>query len=81
MRAREHAREDAKCMVCHNYFKRKQELRILPCGHHFHADKCLDPWLFRGCNRCPCCLAPIIEFASDDEDFISDEGFDDDGDY
>ena len=33
-----------QCSVCMDDFKLKEEVRKLPCDHHFHTD-CIVPWL------------------------------------
>ena len=33
-----------QCSVCMEDFKLNEEVRKLPCDHHFHTD-CIVPWL------------------------------------
>lgn len=47
----------AACAVCLDDFVAGDELRSLPCAHHFHV-ACIDPWLARKPD-CPLCKAPI----------------------
>ncbi len=41
------------CSICVQSYKKKQELRKLPCGHKFHV-KCVDDWLEK-LAACPNC--------------------------
>jgi hypothetical protein len=45
------------CMVCLSEFEVGEEVRVLPCGHVFHAP-CIDEWL-RRCTDCPICKANV----------------------
>jgi hypothetical protein len=54
------SRDDKKCLVCFNMFYMKQEMRLVPCGHAFHAP-CLAPWMAAGKNHCPCCQLPLMQ--------------------
>jgi len=49
--------EDAKCAICLGDYEQGDELRDLPCGHHFHR-LCVDQWL-RQKRHCPLCLQDI----------------------
>jgi hypothetical protein len=49
--------EDAMCSVCLGEYELGQELRTLPCAHHFHQP-CLDEWLTKS-TSCPLCLQNI----------------------
>ena len=33
------------CAICIEEFALGARVRVLPCGHRFHADACIDPWL------------------------------------
>ena len=43
------------CVICLTAFDEHQAVRLLRCGHVFHA-QCIDEWLERS-NCCPCCKA------------------------
>ncbi|ELU07806.1 hypothetical protein CAPTEDRAFT_193179 [Capitella teleta] len=47
------------CAICLDLYKPKQRLRILPCGHEFHAS-CVDPWLLSQ-QTCPLCKCNAID--------------------
>lgn len=49
----------ASCAVCLSDFAKGDQLRRLPCGHHFHK-RCCDQWLQRS-KRCPLCIRGIDE--------------------
>lgn len=51
--------EDALCAICIEDYVPKVLLKILPCGHHYHAD-CVDKWL-RIHDSCPLCVKPIVQ--------------------
>lgn len=51
------APEDAKCIICLGVYGEGEELRRLPCRHHYHRD-CIDQWL-RLSGTCPLCVTPI----------------------
>eukprot|EP00455_Lapot_gusevi_P055518 TRINITY_DN9031_c0_g1_i10.p1 TRINITY_DN9031_c0_g1~~TRINITY_DN9031_c0_g1_i10.p1 ORF type:complete len:536 (+),score=26.09 TRINITY_DN9031_c0_g1_i10:305-1912(+) len=46
-----------ECIVCLSQYEAGDELRTLPCLHHFHC-KCIDDWLCRN-NSCPMCKHPV----------------------
>lgn len=46
-----------QCMVCLGDFVDGEELRELPCGHHFHIG-CVDEWLQRSA-LCPICKREV----------------------
>ncbi|OTF78623.1 ring finger protein 44-like protein [Euroglyphus maynei] len=41
------------CVICMCDFEAKQNLRVLPCHHEFHA-RCIDKWLKTN-RTCPIC--------------------------
>jgi hypothetical protein len=41
-----------QCPVCMEDFTQGQEVRMLPCHHHFHPE-CIDPWLLNVSGSCP----------------------------
>ena len=47
-----------QCYVCLGEYERGETLRMLPCGHAFHAE-CVDRWLLEMRGACPTCRAPI----------------------
>jgi len=49
--------EDAKCAICLGDYSEDDELRDLPCGHHFHQH-CVDQWLTHK-KHCPLCQQNI----------------------
>lgn len=51
------------CSVCLADFEEGEQLRRLPCTHHFHID-CVDQWLVIN-KTCPICRKPITEPESD----------------
>jgi len=52
----------ANCAVCLSEYDVGEQLRRLPCGHHFHQN-CADEWLRRS-KRCPLCIRAIDEVPS-----------------
>jgi len=51
--------QETSCAVCLSDFEAGDELRQLPCKHHFHTG-CIDKWLKRN-KVCPLCLQDIQE--------------------
>lgn len=40
------------CSICTDDFEKGQDVRVLPCNHHFHP-ACIDPWLLNVSGTCP----------------------------
>ncbi|DBA05051.1 TPA: hypothetical protein N0F65_000739 [Lagenidium giganteum] len=57
--------EDASCCICLNDYELQQELRRLPCKHHFHKE-CVDEWLMVN-STCPTCRKSIFD-GGDEQD-------------
>jgi len=51
-------KEDANCVICLCDYEPQDDLRFLPCGHHFHS-KCIEQWLKSYSKSCPFCKADI----------------------
>jgi len=49
---------DTECSICFGPYAQGEEIRKLPCSHHFHR-RCVDVWLFKYQNRCPLCLTVV----------------------
>jgi hypothetical protein len=45
--------EDANCCICLMDYEQDQDIRTLPCKHHYHKE-CIDKWLTSRC-LCPLC--------------------------
>ena len=54
---------EATCSICFGDYIPGEEVRFLPCHHHFHA-ACVDTWL-TGSRACPICKHPIDQPAPD----------------
>lgn len=50
------------CAICLCKFRRRQEIRVLPCKHVFHQ-KCIDQWLKQRCI-CPLCRSDDLAWAT-----------------
>ena len=57
------AAAEATCSICFGDYIPGEDVRFLPCHHHFHA-ACVDTWL-AGSNVCPICKHPVGEPAPD----------------
>ncbi|KAE8697562.1 E3 ubiquitin-protein ligase [Hibiscus syriacus] len=51
--------EDAECCICLSAYEDRNELRELPCHHHFHCN-CIDKWLYINAT-CPLCKSNILQ--------------------
>jgi hypothetical protein len=55
--------DHSSCAICLSDYEKGQELRFLPCNHHFHAE-CVDRWLKtnKSCPFCKRCIdkPPIV---------------------
>lgn len=49
--------KNMSCAVCLCEFEDGEQLRRLPCNHHFHR-RCVDQWLRRS-KKCPLCMGAI----------------------
>ncbi|KAK1425419.1 hypothetical protein QVD17_20771 [Tagetes erecta] len=49
--------EEVDCCICLSHYEDREELRSLPCNHHFHS-KCIAKWL-RVKATCPQCKSLI----------------------
>eukprot|EP01090_Pellita_catalonica_P009531 TRINITY_DN20634_c0_g1_i1.p1 TRINITY_DN20634_c0_g1~~TRINITY_DN20634_c0_g1_i1.p1 ORF type:complete len:210 (+),score=22.38 TRINITY_DN20634_c0_g1_i1:89-631(+) len=45
--------DHATCAICLSDYEKDEEIRFLPCRHHFHKD-CVDRWLATN-KSCPFC--------------------------
>ncbi|KAL7753567.1 hypothetical protein RI367_001342 [Sorochytrium milnesiophthora] len=50
--------DDCLCTVCLGDYEDNEQLRVLPCGHHYHLD-CIDDWM-RISRVCPLCQQDIV---------------------
>jgi len=48
------------CAICLDDFPENLPIKLLPCGHGFHAG-CIDPWLNERSELCPICKASILD--------------------
>jgi hypothetical protein len=54
--------DDNMCSICYCDYEEGNELRVLPCDHHFHKD-CVDQWL-KVNKTCPLCRQDIVPKSS-----------------
>jgi E3 ubiquitin-protein ligase SDIR1 len=52
------AAKNPSCSICLVQFELQEQVRLMPCFHHFHPT-CIDPWL-KEKALCPVCKCPII---------------------
>uniref|UniRef100_A0A2P2ISY0 RING-type E3 ubiquitin transferase n=1 Tax=Rhizophora mucronata TaxID=61149 RepID=A0A2P2ISY0_RHIMU len=66
----EHAlsQEDAECCICLCAYDDGDELRELPCSHHFHS-ACVDKWLYIN-STCPLCKYDILKCSRQDREEV-----------
>jgi hypothetical protein len=66
---------DLSCLICKEFLRNGQEVRLFPCGHQFHSDifgarehlACSEKYLKEGYNHCPTCQKELI-YCPKDED-------------
>ena len=51
------------CVICLDSMTLGALKRKLGCGHEFHA-RCVDKWLLRVSNTCPCCCEKVLRNVS-----------------
>ena len=44
--------EGLGCSICTEDFVKGEDVRLLPCNHHYHPE-CIDPWLLNVSGTCP----------------------------
>ena len=54
--------EGEACSICLDDFAAGEEVKTLPCLHHYHT-RCVSEWLRRQGRRvgCPVCKTPVFE--------------------
>lgn len=50
-------KNDANCTICLNDYDENDQIKLLPCKHHFHKE-CIDDW-FNVDDICPLCKKPV----------------------
>lgn len=50
--------DDDECVICFEQYQVDETIRVLKCGHNFHA-KCIDRWLLAKQNKCPFCQRAV----------------------
>ena len=51
--------DDNTCSICLMEYEQGDDLRYLPCQHHFHV-ACIDQWLEQN-GTCPLCRKKVTE--------------------
>ncbi|KID96784.1 Zinc finger, RING/FYVE/PHD-type, partial [Metarhizium majus ARSEF 297] len=67
--------EHIGCSICTEDFTVGEDVRVLPCNHHFHPH-CVDPWLVNVSGTCPLCrldLRPGRQGPNDQSSFDPEE--------
>jgi hypothetical protein len=49
--------EEGSCIICLADYEVDEELKVLPCHHHFHK-ACIDEWLHIQ-KTCPLCVQEV----------------------
>lgn len=54
--------DEHTCSICLDDFVAEQEVKTLPCLHHFHTG-CIEEWLRQQGRAvsCPVCKTPVFE--------------------
>ncbi|KMT09329.1 hypothetical protein BVRB_6g134240 [Beta vulgaris subsp. vulgaris] len=64
--------EDDLCCVClSTLIKEGEDIKVLPCLHHFHSE-CVDMWFNARRKTCPICRF-LVEDERKDDDLMSRE--------
>ncbi|KIX08337.1 uncharacterized protein Z518_02993 [Rhinocladiella mackenziei CBS 650.93] len=50
--------DEDQCVICTDSFHPKNQVRVLQCGHLFHA-KCVEKWLTSVRANCPVCKSEV----------------------
>ncbi|KAL2905923.1 hypothetical protein RDABS01_004633 [Bienertia sinuspersici] len=59
--------EDDLCCVClSSLTKEGEDIKVLPCCHHFHS-KCVDKWFMARRKTCPMCRFIVEEERKEEE--------------
>ena len=54
-------KENEKCAICLEDFKKNDDCRELKCKHIYHIN-CIDNWLLKHSYKCPCCREGAGEY-------------------